>query len=290
MGNLQVEIEIGFDLFLMGLLFCHCGGGLHPANRWVGGAAFGRERQQRHSWPDSQKLARKLCRRDRDIRKLIHARLGNDAAIAHEQDAILAEARIFNFHYLATRSRSGLRRDFDDLKKGPQNTAGEFTRARNEAVGLMHRNHHRTEIIRLHHRFARLETLHSPRPPQDLEAPGKIIQVIALGRVDNANALEGNVQRFGGFLNLRPVSEQDGGAEPQRKKLPCRLQDARFGSLGKHNPFRMALQLLDDATNESHGASTSLRLTKMQGTMRTQRFRGSAALPQSGRGDCCTPK
>ena len=48
------------------------------------------------------------------------------------------------------------------------------------------------------------------------------------------------------------IAEQDGRAEPQRMKLPRRLQDARFLAFGKNHPFRMPLQFFDDVADKTH--------------------------------------
>jgi hypothetical protein len=53
-------------------------------------------------------------------------------------------------------SRGDVRRSLDDLKQRPQHAAGDVRRAGNQAVGLVHGQHHRAVIIRLHHRLARL--------------------------------------------------------------------------------------------------------------------------------------
>ena len=52
----------------------------------------------------SKKLPRKLSGGNRDIRQLFDGGFGNDAAIRHEQNAILAEARVLHLHDHATGS------------------------------------------------------------------------------------------------------------------------------------------------------------------------------------------
>ena len=76
----------------------------------------------------------------------------------------------------------------------------------------------------------------SSRTAKQLEAPRECFQILVLGGFD-----------------LCPVTEQDRRAQPQRIELPGRLQDARLGSFREHDPLGVALELFDDAADETHG-------------------------------------
>ena len=148
----------------------------------------------------------KLRRGHRDVRKLLDGRLFDDVAIRHEQHAILAKARVFDLHHQATGNGAGLRGGFDGLEERPQNAGGDLAGAGDKAIRLVHRQHHRAEVVRLEHGLARLEALHALARvvPQQLEPAREVVQILALGRVDGADALEGDVQGFGGFSDPRP--------------------------------------------------------------------------------------
>ena len=73
-----------------------------------------------------------------------------------------------------------------------------------------------------------------------------------VGGIDDADAFERNVQFLGDRLDFGRVAEHDGRAEPQRVKLPRRLQDARLLAFGKHHPLGMPLQFFDDVADETH--------------------------------------
>jgi len=125
-------------------------------------------------------------------------------------------------------------------------------RAGNQSVRLAHRHHHGAEKVRLEQRLARLRGAHSFVAVKGVKPPGEIFQVLAGGGVNHADALERDVQSFGGFLYFGVVAEHDGCAEPQRLKLPGRLQDTRLFAFGKHHPLGMPLQFFDDAADETH--------------------------------------
>ncbi len=137
--------------------------------------------------------------------------------------------------------------------KRPQQAAGDVRCAGNHPVRLVHRQHHRAEIIRLQHGLARFRGLHALFPAQPEKAVGKIFQFLALRRVDDADAFERNVQTVRDGLHFGRVAEHDGGAQPQGIELPGRLQDARFLAFGKNHPLGMPLQFFNDVADETHG-------------------------------------
>ena len=87
-----------------------------------------------------------------------------------------------------------VRRRFDDLEQRPQQAADDVRGAGNHAVGLVHRQHHRAVIIRLEHRLARLVGAQPLFAAQRMKALGEILQILALGGIDDADAVERNVQ------------------------------------------------------------------------------------------------
>ncbi len=166
-----------------------------------------------------------------DVRKLVHVRFGDHAAVGHEQHAALADARVLDLHDHAARNRGDVRRGLDDLKQRPQHAAGDMRRAGNQAVRLVHRQHHRAVKIRLHHRLARLGGAQAFFAADAVKPAGKILQVLAGGGIDDADAVQRNFQCLGGLAHFGLVAEHDGRAQPQRIKLPRRLQNARFRRL-----------------------------------------------------------
>ena len=74
------------------------------------------------------------------------------------------------------------RRDLDDLEQRPQHAAGDVRRAGNQAVGLVHRQHHRAVIIRLQHRLARLGGAQPFFAAQRMKPFGEIFQILARRR------------------------------------------------------------------------------------------------------------
>ena len=119
----------------------------------------------------------------------------------------------------------------------------------------MHGQHHRAVIIRLEHRLARLVGAQPLFAAQRMKARGKIAQILAVGGIDDPDAIERNIQTLRDRSHLGSVAEHDGRAQPQRGILPCGLQNARLVALGKNNPLRMPLQLFDDAADKTHGGS-----------------------------------
>ena len=221
----------------------------------MAGAALGGKREQRHSRTHPHQLARQLRRGHRDLSQLLHGRVGDDTAVAHEQDAILAEAAVFDLHHLATGSGGGLWGHFDDLEQGPQDAAGDLVGAGNEAIGLVHRDHHGAEVIGLEHGLARFQRLEPLVAAQHFKAVGEVLQVLALGRIDDADAFEGNAQGLGDLFDFSPIPQKDGSAQPQRIKLARGLEHPRLSSFRKDNPFRMPLQLINNTADEAHGRS-----------------------------------
>src|SRR5581483_3957052 len=84
------------------------------------------------------------------------------------------------------------------------------------------------------------------------EAAGEVVEVLALRGIDDADAFERNVQLLRELFDPGAVAEQDRRAEPERKKLPRRLQHARLRAFRKNDPLRMALQLFNDVPDKTH--------------------------------------
>ena len=203
-----------------------------PIDGWVA-LPFGRIRQQRHPRPDAEQLVGQLRRRNGYVGQLLHGRLGYDAAIPHEQHPVVPKSRVLHFHHHATGRRRRVRGHLDDLEQRAQDAAGALIGARDKAVHLVHRQHHRAVIIRIEHRLPRLLLLHPLVTAQQLVAFDESGQVLALRWVDDAHPFQRNVQFRGGLLDLRAVPQQDRRPQPQRIKLPGRLQHARLGPSGK---------------------------------------------------------
>jgi hypothetical protein len=92
----------------------------------------------------------------------------------------------------------------------------------------------------------------SPFSRRSGKSAGEIFQILARGGIDDADAVERNVQALGDRLHLFRLAEHDGRAQPQRVKLPRGLQNARLLAFGKHHPLRMPLQFFDDIADETH--------------------------------------
>ena len=121
------------------------------------GTAFRGKGEQGHPRTHSEEVARQLGGGNRYIRQLFHRRVRDNAAVRHEQHAILPQARVLQFHHQATGSGDGLRGDLDDLKQRPQHAASALVGAGYEAVRLVHRDHHRPKIVGLEQGLPRLE-------------------------------------------------------------------------------------------------------------------------------------
>ena len=70
-----------------------------------------------------------------------------------------------------------------------------------------------------------------------MKAPGEIIQILALGGIDDADAVERHIQALGDLLHFLLLTQHDGRAEPQRVELSRGLQDARLRAFGKYHPL-----------------------------------------------------
>lgn len=114
----------------------------------------------------------------------------DDAAIRHEQRALMAEACVFDFKHHAARRRAVTGREADHLEDWPQHTAGGLARAGDEAVRLPHGNHHRAEEIGAAHGVERFRVLHALRAAEAGVGFGKALHFFAHLRVNDANALE----------------------------------------------------------------------------------------------------
>ena len=217
-------------------------------------APLGRVRQQRHPRPGSQEQARQLRGRDGNVAKLLHIRFGDDAAIGHEQHALLPEARVLHLHHHATGSRGGFRRHLDDLKKRAQHAARTLVGAGDKSIRLVHGDHHRAVIIGVEHRLPRLLGLHALDPPQELIALDERLQVFTLLRVDDPHPFQRHIQLRRRLLDFGAVPQQNRRAQPQGMILPGGLQHARLGSFRKHHSFGVPLQFFNDGRNKMHGA------------------------------------
>src|SRR5208282_806495 len=100
--------------------------------------------------------------------------------------------------------------------------------------------------------LARLGGAHPLVAIKHVKTVGKILHLLARVGINDADAVERDVQLLGGLLHFRLVAEDDGRAEPQGMKLPGRLQNARLFAFGKNHPFRMPLQFFDDAADKTH--------------------------------------
>ena len=179
---------------------------------------------------------------------------GDDAAIGHEEHALVAEAGVLDLHDHATGGGGGFRGDLDDLKERAEDAAGALVGAGDKAVGLVHGEHHGAVVIGVEHGLARLLSLHALDAAEQFVTLDEGGQVFALGRIDDADAFQGDVQLRGRLLDLGAVAQQDGRAQPQGMVLAGGLQDARFGSLREHHPFGVALQFFNNRGDKSHGA------------------------------------
>ena len=88
---------------------------------------------------------------------------------------------------------------------------------------------------------------------QDLEAAGEAVQVLAFDGVDDANALQRDVEILGGDGDAVAIAQEDGRAEAEGVELARRLEHPRVGALGEDHPFLVPLELVDDTGDESHG-------------------------------------
>ena len=79
----------------------------------------------------------------------------------------------------------------------------------------MHGHHHGAEIIRLEHRLARFAFLDALVAAQQFETARKVVQLLAFLGIDHTDALERDIQSFGGLFDLRAVTQQDRDAEAQ---------------------------------------------------------------------------
>ena len=210
--QLQLAFEISANQTLLGLLTGQRRGGLDLGNRGMRRAAFRGERQQTDAGAGAQKFVRQLRGGNRDVSQLIHRGIGNDTAIRHEQDPLLPEAGVLNFEDHATGSGGSLGGDLDNLEKRTQYAPGGFARTGDHAIGLVHRHHHRAEVIRLDHRLAGFLFLDPPAAAQQFKAVGKGVELLALLRIDDADSFQRNMELFSGIFDPRAVSQKDGRA------------------------------------------------------------------------------
>ena len=230
--HLQFAVEVRVELSFQGFLFGEGGGGLDLAHRGMRGAAFGGEGEQGDPGADAEQMPGKLRGGNGDVGELLDRRLFDDVAVRHEQHAILAQARVFDLHHQATGDAAGVRGGFDGLEERPQHAGGDLTGAGDKAIRLVHGEHHGAEVVGLEHGLARLEALHALARvvAQQLEPAREVVQVLALGRVDDADAFERDVQGVGRFLDPGPVAEQNRapraaangtGGRPGARAAPC---------------------------------------------------------------------
>ena len=188
--HLHFAVKVRFNIQLPRLAPGLGGRRLHLADGRVRGAASGGKRKHCHPRPDPQHMPGEPRGGNGNVRKLLDVRFGNHAAVGHEQNAVLADARIFDLHDHAARNGSDVRGGADDLKQRPQYAARDVRCAGDEAVRLMHRQHHRAVKIRLEHRLTRLGLAQAFFAAQAEEPAGEIIQVLAGGGIDDADAVQ----------------------------------------------------------------------------------------------------
>ncbi len=170
-------------------------------------AALGRKRKQSDPGFYAEHMPRKPCRGDGDVRKLVHRRVGNHAAIGHEQNAILTDARVLDLHHHAARRGFDVRCRLDDLEQWPQQAARDVRCAGDHAVRLVHRQHHCAKIIRLQHRFARFRGTQTFFTAQRMKPFGEIFQLFARSGIDDADAFQRDVQITGDLFDLGRIAE-----------------------------------------------------------------------------------
>src|SRR5207249_3674217 len=88
-------------------------------------------------------------------------------------------------------------------------------------------------------------------------ALGKVVQFLTRSRIDDSHAGQRHVRARGCDLYLVSVAKQNRHSQPERMKLPGRLQRPRLGSFGKNDPFRMPLQIFKQTTDKTHGMSVA---------------------------------
>ena len=79
-----------------------------------------------------------------------------------------------------------------------------------------------------------------------------LMWIFTLGRIDNADTLQRDIQFRSGLLHLRAVAEQNGRAKPQGIKLARGLKNAGLGPFRENDPLRVPLQLFNNSANKSH--------------------------------------
>src|SRR5882724_6074640 len=97
-----------------------------------------------------------------------------------------------------------------------------------------------------------------------MKAFDEIFKVFARDGIDDADAIERDVQFVGDNFYFFMFTEQNGHAEPERVKLPRRLQNARLIAFGENDPLGMPLQFFDDVADETHGEEFQVSSSKFQ--------------------------
>ena len=140
--------------------------------------------------------------------------------------------------------------------KRAQDAAGALIGAGNEAIHLVHGQHHGAVIIGIEHRFARLLFLDALETAQQLVAFDESRQIFAFGGIDDADAFQRDIQFRGGLFDLGAVAQQDGRAQAQGIELARGLEDAGFGPFRENDPLGVPLQLFNNSGDKSHRPSS----------------------------------
>lgn len=188
-----------------------------------------------------------------DVAELLGGGIGDDAAIREEKGAVGAHFFLVEIenHQRGGMEHAGQTRD--DLENGPEGAGGAVGGAGDESVGLAGGDHHGGEVAIVFHGGAGLGEFEALDAAELFELDDKGVEILAAFGLDDANALEVNVEFGGRLLDGGAVAEQDGHAHAAGHPLAGGLQDTRIGALGENDAFGMALKFLGEFGDERHG-------------------------------------
>src|SRR5690606_28466047 len=130
----------------------------------------------------------------------------------------------------------------DDVQQRAQGAGGRHRRAGDKRIGRTGSEHHRRKVGGVHQVVAGFLLVKATEAAQALKTVDEGGHLVAVGGVDNADAVELYVKLGGVVLNFGAVAKQDRYAQPARGVQAGGLNDTGVSPFGVDHALRVVLQ------------------------------------------------
>ena len=196
----------------------------------------------------------------RDVGELLGGRVGNDAAIREEENAIDAELTFFGFENLHRGDRLDACLAGHDLKNGAQARGGMQRGAGDQRIGAAGGDHQAGEVVGVEGEFSRIALEVRVAVALDgFEFLREALELITALWLDDADTFEADIETGGVDLDALAVADEERHAELLHHELAGGLDDAGVGTFREDDAFGVVLEAGGKAGNEGHGRWTLVR-------------------------------